>query len=779
MRAVFILCGLLLAVLIPLRFGGLLLILCCMIPMIVVRHWAGLIGYLGVGVVIALIWQGDALSRWPPIERAEPILVTGTVVDLPSRQSDQQRFLFRPESMQGLDWRLPRRIRVSVYDDQLRVKAGEKWQLPLKLRRPRGFMNPIGFDYEQWLAAGKIDATAVLSATNQAVRLAPAQGLSAWRSIVSSQIAQQVSYPAGRALLQGLVTGDRRGFTDHTWEILRTTGTGHLLAISGLHIGLMAAFGYGLGRLGWRWARLPGDRRAWSLGVGAALACGYAALAGFSVPTVRALTMLSLGSLAILSRRRLRGIRLLIMAALGLVAIEPSTALMPGAWLSFVAVGLILLLIRGRKLGAMQALWLLQIGLFVGLAPLTALFFGSFSPLAIPINLLVLPLFSLLVVPGALISTGLLWIYEPAGALGLSMLGFLLEKLYQAGGWLVDLGATPIPVSHMSVVVGLLSLVAVALFFLPKGTPMRGLSVVFLLLLVLRPSPNIQSGNATITWLEVGQGNAAVIQTRAHTVVIDTGPVWRSGGHAAAFTLIPYLKERGIKRIDTLIITHADADHRGGISDLAATFDIGQAWVGEPIAALPKAQPCEAGEQWVHDGVMFEFLAPPSPFAAAGNAASCVTSVGSGGEQVLFTGDIADIEEYSIAMRLNSHFAVVEAPHHGSQSSSGSVFLQKTAPHHVVISAGYHNGYSMPNTQVVERLLCAGAVIHDTGLDGAVVFHLKNQQLIPAGGERARRSRILNAPQQVGRFRDGQEILYHRGSTRFLSARTHQRLCKM
>ncbi|MBS3786409.1 MAG: ComEC family competence protein, partial [Gammaproteobacteria bacterium] len=496
MRAVFILGGLVLAVLLPMHFAAVLLILVCLIPLVVIRTWHGLAGFVGVGVLISLIWQAHSLSRWPPVEASEPIWVTGVVVDLPENRPHQQRFLLQPESIEALDWRLPRRIRVSVYDEHFTVSAGERWRLPLKLRRPRGFMNPVRFDYEHWLAAGKVDATAVLASPTEAMRINGPKGLSAWRERVSARIAQHVSTPSGTALLQGLVTGDRRGFTDRMWEVLRTTGTGHLLAISGLHIGLIAAFGYATGRMVWRFASLPGNRIVWSLFFGAGLATGYAALAGFSVPTTRALVMLCVGAIVVIFRRRLRGMWLLTFAALGLVILDPATALRPGAWLSFTAVGLILMLVRGRQLGFVKGLWVLQLGLFIGLAPLTASFFGSFSPLSIPINLLVLPLFSLLVVPGALLSTGLLWVYEPAGAFGLAVLGFVLEHLAQAGGWLVDYGAVPVYVAQQSIVGILLSGVAVGLFFLPAGSPMRGLAYIFLMLLVLTPRSVLAPGDA-------------------------------------------------------------------------------------------------------------------------------------------------------------------------------------------------------------------------------------------------------------------------------------------
>lgn len=777
MHAVFVLLGLLLAVLLPARAGVVLLPLSCLLPLLLLGGWQGLPGWLALGILLALLGQASAIAHWPPLDTTEPLIVTGKVIELPDSQGNTQRFLFRPTAIKGVDWRLPRRIRVSNYSNAFQVEAGEEWQLALRLRRPRGFMNPVRFDYELWLAAQKIDATATVMMPEQAQRLAPASGLHYWRSKVSAQIAAAVTAPEGKALLQGLVTGDRRGFTDSMWAVLRTTGTGHLLAISGLHVGLLAGFGYWLGRLLWGLLGLPGNRLYWSVGIGIAFAAGYAALAGFSVPTIRALTMLSLGGIVLLAGARPRGGPILLAAGLGLLIAEPASALMPGAWLSFVAVALIVILVRGRRLSAVKGLWVLQLGLVVGLAPLTAIFFGTFSPLVIPVNLMVLPIFSLLIVPGALLFSALLWVYGPLGVWGLSLLGTFLQRLYELGTAFIRHGAAPLELAPSTPWMVALGMLAVSLFVLPAGLPMRGLAPILLAPLLINLPRPLPAGDAVITWLEVGQGNAAVIETQAHTVVIDTGPAWRGGSHAAGFTLIPYLEQRGVETIDTLIITHADADHRGGLTDLNARFEIGNAWVGEPLEEMPFAQPCVAGKRWVYDNVTFEFLAPPRPFAASGNAASCVTALSTAGARVLFTGDIEGIEEYSVAMRAEQPFDIVEAPHHGSRTSSSALFLREIAPTHVVISAGYRNSYQMPHTEVVERIACAGALIHDTGLDGAVRFVLRDGEIIAKGGERQRQARFLNAPARVGRFRDGEEILYHRGFIRPMPPRIQQQLC--
>jgi len=773
-----LLAGLMLAVLLPVGLAPGLLILLPLLPCLARVGRGQLPGWLALGVLIALISQAVALDRRPGLEASEPVTVSGRVISLPEAGEGRQRFVLQPDAIDGQSQRLPRRIRVSLYAPTPRIAAGERWQLPLRLRRPRGFMNPVRFDYEQWLASEHIDATAYVSDPADARRLTPGRGLVHWRAQMADHLREQAATAGpGEALLRGLVVGDRRGFSETTWDVLRATGTSHLMAISGLHIGLVAGFGYALGRWLWALARLPGRRRVTAslTGVGAAL--GYAAMAGFALPTQRALVMVAVLALAAVLGRRVEAGRLLLIAAAGVVLIDPAAVLGAGFWLSFVAVALIVLVVRGRRPGAVGGLWRIQVALLIGLAPLSGLFFGSWSPAGLLINLAVLPLFSLVIVPVALVAavTSLI-LPMPAGTV-LEWLAWLLDQLIHAGTALLDAGVAAWPLAPAGALTALGLGAGLALWMLPVGAALRLLGAGLVAGFFVTGPEALDHGAVRVTWLEVGQGNAAVIHTRDHTLVVDTGPAWSGGSNAAAFSLVPYLEERGVRRIDRLIVTHADRDHRGGVEALRKAVAIDRVDAGEPLSAFADARRCRTGQSWQADGVRFDYLWPDTPVAVAGNAASCVLRLRSPGGTVLFTGDIDQAIERRIAPRLERPVVALEAPHHGSRTGSSAALLERASPQRAVIAAGYRNAYGMPHPAVIRRFRCRGIALHDTGRQGALVLDLHPRRPPRWQALRGAGRRLLHESPQRGRFPDDPTIHYHRRTYPAVPMESRQPTC--
>lgn len=758
-----LLLGVVLGVWLPQALWPWLLPLLSLLPLVAAGRRLAPSGWLVLGLLWALVWQAHALALRPPPALDEPVIVTGRVVSLPEQEPGRQRFLLAPDAIAG--WQgegLPRRIRVSAYGEAPTVRAGETWRLPLRLRRPRGFMNPVRFDYERWLAAAHIDATAYLARPDAAERLAPARGFVAWRANVADALAAASGGGTGGAILRGLVAGDRRGFSDALWDTLRATGTSHLMAISGLHIGLVAAAGHWLGGLLWGWLRLPGTRAGTASALALALAVGYAGLAGFALPTVRALIMLAVLLAGRLLRLPLAPGRALGLAAACVLLPDPAAALAPGFWLSFAAVAWILLVMRGRGDGAMLGLWRIQLALGLGLAPVLALTFGELSLLALPVNLLVLPLFSLLVVPGALLGS-LLLLWPALAGLVLTPLASALSALASGGAALADAVAGVWQLPAVPLWAAALAVGGALLLVLPRGFPARGLwPALALPLLLAGPAPPAP-GSAAITYLEVGQGSAAVVRTRGSVTVVDTGPAWSGGANAAAFTLLPYLQALGVERVDTLLVTHADADHRGGVAGLLERFPVDRVISGEALAAAPQAERCRAGQRWVHDGVRFAILAPPAGQDWEGNAASCVLSVATAGGRALFTGDIEGPAEAWLARRLRRPADLLEVPHHGSAGSSGPALLAAARPRHAVVSAGFHNAYGLPAPATLRRLRCAGVRVHDLGRGGAARFRLDAAGVHWLGDERRRRAGWLHEDLRHGRFRGASQIHYDPG----------------
>jgi competence protein ComEC len=770
--------GLLIAVLLPMRWAGFWLLVLPLLPLIVLRPPLSWVGVSIAGLLFGLIWQGWALSLRPAVERSQAIIITGEVVSLPTETPNRQRFILAPTTLDNVNWPVPRRIRLSLYGQTPRVAAGERWQLAVRLRRPRGYFNPVRFDYERWLASEHIDATGYVVDHSSAIRLRQSQGVHDWRERVAGKIATLTpSLDQGRAILQGLVSGDRRGFSDPTWAILRATGTSHLVAISGLHIGLIAALGYWLGKISARALPQRAGQRFCAISAGLLAALGYAALSGFALPAQRALIMLSVVAIARLMGWHAPLSRVLLVAALIILMLDPAAALSAGFWLSFGAVALIIGMSRGRHGRGVQMLWRLQLTLVLGLAPLSALFFGQWSPLGLVVNLLAVPLFSLVVVPGALLASALAWLLPAAAGIALTGLGFAIERLLDGGQWLLDSGMGSVAITTTDPLTLLLAALGVGWWILPAGTPLRGLSPVLMLPLLAGSPASLPHASARITWLEVGQGNSVVIETRTQVQVVDTGPSWRSGGSAAAFTLVPFLRNHGIKAVDRLTITHGDNDHRGGLPALAEALAIGRIDRGEPLDDAPRSQPCHRGQHWSVDGVDFAYLWPPRGHTFQGNNASCVLLISTAGARVLLTGDIEHEVERQIAARLERPVDVLEAAHHGSATSTSAALLTAAQPQRVIVSAGYRNPYGMPHAAVLRRVRCHGAVVNDLGRVGAVTLRLDAHGIQSPRAARRDTRRLLNESPQQGRFQNGEEIHYHQRFVRNAPTEAKQITC--
>ncbi len=642
---------------------------------------------------------------------------------------------FQLEDAVAREQRLPQRLRLSWYDGPP-LRAGERWRLAVKLKRPRGLVNPQGFDYEAWLLAQRIGATGTIKAGE---RLHVAAGTAAWRDALRQKLLAVEAL--GRAgALAALVLGDDSGLSRTDWRVLQDTGTVHLLVISGQHVALLAALLYalvaGLARLG-LWPRflpwLP-----WACALAFAGALGYGLLAGFEVPVRRACVMVAL---VLLWRLRFRHLGLwwpLLLAFVLVLLVEPLASLQAGFWLSVGAVA-VLAWVFGGRLGAWswwRVWWRAQWTLALGLLPL---FFALGLPLSLsgPLaNLLAVPWVSLLVVPLALLGTLLLpvpWLGE--GLLWLA--GGLLAILFQLLGWIASALPAWLP-SAVPFWCWLLGSLGVLLCLLPAGVPLRALGLVLLLALLLPPRERIPAGQAQVWQLDVGQGLAVLVRTRGHALLYDAGP--RLGDFdLGERVVLPSLRQLGVDRLDLLLLSHADSDHAGGAEAVIRGMTVARVTSGE-AAELPlglQAQPCVDGARWAWDGVVFTTWrwrdAPP------GNAASCLLKVEAQGESLLLTGDVdAAAEKALLASGRDLRARWLQVPHHGSRSSSSAAFLDAVAPHGALLSRGWHNPFGHPHPGVVARYQARGIVLYDSAELGAIRLQLGAVQGISAWRERPR-----------------------------------------
>ncbi len=697
----------------------------------------------------AWTWGHAALqlaNDLPAALEGEDVEVAGYVASIPEATAAGPRFMLDVVHQPGAG-QLPRRIELTWYDAPALPAAGERWQFTVRLRRRHGFANPGGFDYEAQLFRERIGATGYVREAGENVRLSEPS----WRypvlrlrAVIADRLGQVLAGNPQLGIVQGLSVGERQNMTPEQWRVFAATGTSHLMAISGLHIAMVAALSAGLGGCA---VRLPGmQRRRFTAVDGRAAGgiCGaliYSALAGFGVPAQRTLVMLAIYCGARLLRRELRATQGLGLSIVAVLVLDPFAPLSVGAWLSFGAVGAILWLLSGRvrERGSRRGLQLkeflkVQGAVTLGLLPLLVVTFGAVSLVSPLVNLLAIPFFTLIVVPLVLVAS--------AGALLLPAVG---EPLLAIAAWLLDLAWPALaaaatlahsvwyPASSPLWAVLLLGLGA-ALACAPGFAPTRLAGALLCLPALFWQPVRLGPGEFRLTVLDVGQGLAATIETRSHTLLYDAGPAFQSGRDTGEMVVLPYLRSRGVRRLDAVIVSHGDLDHAGGMPSVLAGMPV------DRVLASPSVQfdnvepePCVRGLRWQWDGVEFSTLHPdPESGFQSDNDASCVLHIkGVGGSAVL----LGDIERSAEAELVESSLVgstgLVVAAHHGSRTSSTPALVDALAARHVLFAVGYRNRWGFPRPDVVERWQAAGALAHTTAGSGAIGFLVSRAGIQP------------------------------------------------
>lgn len=664
---------------------------------------------------------------------------TGVIESLPDVSAHRTRFWFQVERLSDTkhNYPSPGRVQLSWYQNAPELAAGERWRLSVRLKRPHGMANPGTLDYERSLFQKGIRATGYIredSGNRRLDTLYVGYLFQRLRQMIAERIDSVLPPGQPSGLVRALVIGDRSRISQDEWMVFRKTGTNHLVAISGLHIGIVSGLAFFLG--GWFWRRsatLCSLIPAPQAGAIAALVSGfcYAGLAGFAIPCVRALVMLSAMLGGLLCRRTVQPVRGLCAALLLIVLVDPVSVLSAGFWLSFGAVAAIMLGVLGRpgiRPGLMPGLFRAQWVVALGLAPILLLL-GFDLPVVSPlVNLVVVPLFSLLLVPLTLVSVMMLLLWPTLGATLLTATAWVLGRtqvmlaLIAEYSDAINLAGTP----PLWMLLGLL--LSMLLLLLPAGIPGRGVGMFLVFpLLLYRPAQPPQ-GEVWMTMLDVGQGLAIVLETSKHVLLYDAGPMFPSGFNTGEAVIVPFLKSRGVKKIDRLIVSNGDMDHRGGLVAVMQSFPTTELLSGEP-ERIPIGGPrrCVAGMQWLWDGVRFEILHPDGSPRWRGNNASCVLAVGTATGQLLLTGDIEAEAEEALVARYGQRLTAtaVTVPHHGSASSSGVRFIAATVPQYGLISTGYRNRYGFPKAAILERWQGRGGSLLNTAEAGALSLRLK------------------------------------------------------
>lgn len=694
------------------------------------RRWFGVAAF-GLGLLWATGYAAIRLHDALPVatERQQAV-IEGTVLSIPDAMERGARFDFAVESVrEPTATSFPARVRLNWYDDATPPKAGEHWRLRVSLRPPHGMLNPGGFDYEQWLFAQGIRAVGYVrkSSDNQRLDSQRWDFLSrrVWRQAVYDRLSETLAGSPVAGLVKALTMGHEDDIAPAQWDVLRKTGTAHLVAISGSHIGLIAGLVFWLTRRAVAWLgvlRWSPSSLAAVAGLVAALL--YSALADFTIPTQRAMIMIVVAMGGVMLQRNLDALHVLATALLAVTLYDPLAVLSPGFWLSFGAVALIAYVLAGRtgKLGAAGSLLKINWATALGLAPVLLLFFRQVSLVSPLANLLAVPMLGTLLIPVCLLGALLLPVVPPLGAGLLHLAEFVLLHIWPVLAWLAELPLAQWTHAEPPLWTIPLALAGTLLLLAPRGIPARWLGVVLLLpAATWQPEP-LPLGVFRLTLLDVGQGLASVVETRSRTLVFDTGARFGPNYDMGGVVIEPFLRQRGQGRIDALVVSHGDNDHSGGAGTLLRRFPVGALYAGAPagLAEFPATR-CGPGQRWTWDGVDFEMLGPLKA-SEKDNDNSCVLRVRGGGRQALLTGDI---ERPAESLLVESHGEglrsdVLVVPHHGSKTSSTRGFLAAVNPGLALIPAGYLNRFGFPHRDVLSRYGTIGAKVLNTASAGAI-----------------------------------------------------------
>lgn len=670
--------------------------------------------------------------------------VTGVVAGLPRFHDKGARFLFDIETASGE--RVPERVSLSWFAERgkgsegaqapPRLAAGDRWTFTVRLKRPRGLANPHGFDFEAWALERGIRATGYVRGRQAHVKAAErVEGwpcmLHRWRGEIRDRMLQRLADARLRGVLVALAIGDQDAIGADDWRVFWRTGVGHLMSISGLHITMLAALAFAIAFAAW--VRIPAlalryPARKAAIFAATAVALAYTLMTGYAVPAQRTFVMLAVIAGCVLCDRHGSASRVLALAALAVLVLDPWAVLSAGFWLSFGAVAAIfyVMALRTGVKGRLARAAAEQLAVTAVMLPMLLALFQEVSLVSPLANAVAIPLVSLAVVPlaiaGAFLDAAPL--LDGAHALMLALMS-PLERLAELPGAMVESHA-PLAWTVAAGVVGCAWLLA------PRGFPLRALGVLWMVPMFAFSPPLPLMGAAWLDVLDVGHGLAVVVRTARHALAYDTGPSWNAEADSGSRIVVPFLRGEGVARLDALVISHADDDHAGGAASVVESRE--PRWLlsslpsSDPLhESVDRTSPCEAGQAWSWDGVEFRVLHPAkSIHAEAGkrkeNDRSCVLKVSTPAAAALLTGDVEARSEAEMLARDPSALraGILLAPHHGSKTSSTAPFIDAVSPAVALLSVGYRNRFRHPHEGVVARYAERGIVLRRTDAEGAL-----------------------------------------------------------
>ncbi|WP_083272927.1 DNA internalization-related competence protein ComEC/Rec2 [Alteromonas confluentis] len=717
-----------------------------------VANWYGqtaklftVVSFMISGIMSGMIWMAS-VGHWylawqlPESKIQQDVIVSGRITQTRDIGHDQQLILAVHQFGDRTVFPSPSLL-LFVEKAIGRFQLHQHVTLSVKLKPVSGMLNPGG-DKRSWYVSKAIVASGTVNASYANRITEPASSFHHFAAARS----RQAGYSRW---LVALLTGDRRGLQQADWQLMRETGTGHLFSISGLHVGMVALWASVLasamyGVIFWLWG-LPHNRcnvRGFTFIVVVLLTALYATLANWQVPVARAWLLVLMVTGLFFSRAVWSWLQRFILMIAACILLFPFGIFGSSFYLSAGALALLLFIgsrfsVTGEnRLSKLKVLIVSQCVLSFLLLPVTVGFFDAASLLTAPVNLLAIPVVTVIV---------------PLGMMGLVMNYFTLQP-----NWLLDVadfvmsmlvrGLTfvepwMISVNQLNIqpMVAILTLCAMLLLLMPPFR-FRWLCIVLfsmplsLSFLKQNPAPWI------VHVFDVGHGSAIAIARGERAVLIDSGPSFEQGNMLRT-VVVPTLRHLNIKRVDHVIFTHGDDDHAGGRKDIGLLSQLSH----EPVATdvRDNLNGCQRGDAWQWQNISFSVLWPRPGNTLDNNAQSCVLRISETGRSLLIAGDIPKSSEYDLlylleketGMKVQSDLLI--APHHGSDTSSSRAFVNAVSPKVTVFTTGAFHRWQLPDEQVQARYLDVGSEVYDTGQHGYVRLTMTTGNVIAQPFNRA------------------------------------------
>lgn len=659
--------------------------------------------------LLGLIWMGS-VGHWQYYlqlsseQTSQPVTIIGEVISVVI--ADQNiRFNLKVTHIDNKYLFAAKIFRLNWRDPDWQVQQGQRVKLLVKVKPPHGLANEAGFNYQQWLFSEGITATGYVKPHDDNQLVGDVKTIR--QVLLNRMLAFDLP---NSSWLAALTFGYRGLLQPEDWHLVQKTGVAHLIAISGLHLALVASLSYVL--IAWIAGGLVSrlnslhhlNMHNMAILLTLFTTLGYSAIAGFGLPTLRAWLMLFLCSVFFLCHRHLGARRLILLGLCCFIVCFPLSIFGVSFWFSFSAVIIICFVFwrwpvkkEGFSLiGILSGMVKVQLCLAVLMLPMVAWQFSYISIVSPLVNLIAVPVVTLVLVPICLLgviclgakSDWALGVFSLADTMvsdGLRFLNFVLKL----EGAYFTLPSIPAAVWF-----------CVFLFTLCCCLPFFWLNKKYLCLLLL-PLLSYMFNQKTGTWqidiLDVGQG-VAVLMTKDNRVIIyDVGASYPSGFNMSDSVLLPILQARGLSKVDLVIISHGDNDHAGSLPQLIKGIHVSE--------ILTNQDSCQQGLNRVWQGLQITALWPDDAHKYNNNNGSCVIKVSDRYHSILLPGDIdKSIEKRLVELAPEKLQAnILLAPHHGSNTSSSSEFIQAVAAEYVVFSQGFMSRWAFPRQEVLQR----------------------------------------------------------------------------